>query len=120
MKRGILYFTSTRLLDQLRECIRYKDYSLQTEKAHLYWVHFFIRWNGRDRVMRHPREMGLAEIEAFLSMLANERQIAPSTHNQALSALLFLYREVLAVDLPWQRLEPTGAEAAHSQRADTG
>lgn len=51
--------------------------------------------------MQHPRDMGAAEVEAFLNMLANERQVSPSTHNQALSALLFLYREVLAVDLPW-------------------
>ncbi len=51
--------------------------------------------------MRHPREMGSAEVEAFLNMLANERQVSSSTHNQALSAILFLYREVLAVDLPW-------------------
>jgi integrase len=52
-------------------------------------------------VMRHPRDMGTAEVEAFLNMLANERQISPSTHNQALSALLLLYREVMAVDPPW-------------------
>ncbi len=51
--------------------------------------------------MRHPRDMGAADLEAFLNMLANERQVSPSTHNQALSALLFLYREVLAIDLPW-------------------
>ena len=51
--------------------------------------------------MRHPREMGVADVEAFLSMLANERKASASTHNQALSVLLFLYREVLAIDLPW-------------------
>ena len=101
MKPGMPSFTSTRLLDQLRERIRYLHYSLQTEKAYLYWVRFFIRWHGRGGVMRHPRDMGSAEVEAFLNMLANERQISSSTHNQALSAILFLYREVLAVDLPW-------------------
>jgi integrase len=74
---------------------------LQTEKAYPYWVCFFIRWHGRGGVIRHPRDMGTAEVEAFLNMLANERQISPSTHNQGLSALLFLYREVMAVDLPW-------------------
>ena len=88
-------------MDQLRERIRYLHYSLQTEKAYLYWVRFFIRWHGRSGVMRHPRDMGSAEVEAFLNMLANERQVSPSTHNQALSAILFLYREVLAVNLPW-------------------
>ena len=51
--------------------------------------------------MRHPREMGAQEVEAFLTMLATERRVSASTHNQALSALLFLYREVLAIDLPW-------------------
>lgn len=101
MKPGTTSFTSTRLLDQLRERIRYLHYSLQTEKAYLYWVRFFIRWHGRGGVMRHPRDMGSAEVEAFLNMLANERQVSPSTHNQALSAILFLYREVLAVNLPW-------------------
>jgi integron integrase len=101
MKPGTPSFTSTRLLDQLRERIRYLHYSLQTEKAYLYWVRFFVRWHGRGGVMRHPRDMGSAEVEAFLNMLANERQVSPSTHNQALSAILFLYREVLAVDLPW-------------------
>jgi integron integrase len=101
MKPGMPSFVSTRLLDQLRERIRYLHYSLQTEKAYLHWARFFIRWHGRGGVMRHPREMGAAEVEAFLNMLANERQVSPSTHNQALSALQFLYREVLAVDLPW-------------------
>ena len=101
MKTGNPSFRSTRLLDQVRERIRYLHYSLQTEKAYLYWVRFFIRWHGRGGVMRHPRDMGAADLEAFLNMLANERQVSPSTHNQALSALLFLYREVLAIDLPW-------------------
>jgi integron integrase len=101
MKPGTPSFTSTRLLDQLRERIRYLHYSLQTEKAYLYWVRFFVRWHGRGGVMRHPRDMGATDVETFLNMLANERQVSPSTHNQALSAILFLYREVLGVDLPW-------------------
>ena len=88
---------STRLLDQLRERVRYLHYSLSTEKVYLYWVRFFIRWHG----VRHPRDMGAPEVESFLSMLANERKVSASTHNQALSALLFLYREVLTVELPW-------------------
>ena len=57
----------------------------------------FVKWHG----LRHPRDMGQPEIEGFLVMLANERQVAAATHNQALSALLFLYREVLGMDLPW-------------------
>lgn len=76
-------------------------YSLNTERVYLYWVHFFIRWHGRVGQMRHPRDMSAPEIEAFLSMLANERKMSSSAHNQALSGLLFLYREVLAIELPW-------------------
>ena len=86
-----------RLLDQMRAAIRVKHYSLRTEKTYLAWVKQFIRWSG----MRHPADMGAAEIEAFLSMLANQRDVAASTQNQALSALLFLYKHVLGVDLPW-------------------
>lgn len=82
-------FQATRLLDQVRERIRYIHYSLQTEKAYLYWARFFIRWHGRTGIMRHPRDMGLPEVEAFLTMLANERQVSPATHRQALNALLF-------------------------------
>ena len=88
---------ATRLLDQVRERIRYKHYSLRTEQAYVQWVKLFVKWHG----LRHPRDMGQPEIEAYLSMLANQRRVAASTHNQALSALLFLYREVLDIDLPW-------------------
>ena len=94
---------STRLLDQLRERIRYMHYSLATEKVYLYWVRFFVRWSAgnNDGRMRHPRDMDAKSVEAFLTMLSAERHVSASTHNQALSAILFLYREVLAVDLPW-------------------
>ena len=86
-----------RLLDQLRERIRYKHYSIRTEQAYVHWVRAFIRHHG----LRHPGELGAVEVEHFLAWLANDRQVAPSTHTQALSALLFLYREVLRIDLPW-------------------
>jgi integron integrase len=96
---------STRLLDQVRERIRYLHYSLSTETTYVHWVKFFVRWHGRNNgdtgVMRHPRDMGAREVEAFLTMLAVERKVSASTHNQALSAILFLYREVLAIKLPW-------------------
>ena len=101
MKPGTPVLRSTRLLDQLRERIRYLHYSLNTEKAYLHWVRFFVRWHGRNGEIRHPRDMGAVEVEAFLNMLANERNVSASTHNQALSAILFLYREVLNIDLPW-------------------
>ncbi len=102
MKPGTPVLQSTRLLDQVRERIRYMHYSLKTEKAYLYWARFFIRWSAtQPGGMRHPRDMGVKDVEAFLSMMANERKVSASTHNQALSAVLFLYREVLSIDLPW-------------------
>jgi integron integrase len=88
---------SARLLDQVRERARYLHYSLRTEDAYVYWARFYVRWHG----LKHPRDMGAAQVQAFLTMLATERHASSSTHNQALSALLFLYREVLAMDLPW-------------------
>ena len=101
MKPGTPPLQSTRLLDQLRERIRYMHYSLSTEQVYVYWVRFFIRWSGRGGSMQHPRDIGAPGVEAFLSMLATERKVSASTHNQALSAILFLYREVLSIDLPW-------------------
>lgn len=85
------------LMEVVRSRIRAKHYSLRTEQAYLGWIRQFILANGR----RHPRQLGGAEVEAFLTRLATERNVAASTQNQALSALLFLYREVLRVDLPW-------------------
>jgi integron integrase len=90
-----------RLLDRFREVLRYKHYSLRTEQAYLYWVRFFIRWHGRAGTMRHPLEMGESDVRAFLTMLSTQRKVSVSTHNQALSALLFLYRHVLDAALPW-------------------
>lgn len=87
----------TRLLDQVRERIRLKHYSYRTEQAYLQWIRRFIRFHR----MRHPAEMGAAEIESFLSDLAVRGQVAAATQAQALAALLFLYRQVLEVDLPW-------------------
>lgn len=97
MKPGTPPLLSVRLLDQVRERIRYLHYSLSTEKTYLYWIRFFIRWHG----LKHPRDMGAKEVEAFLTMMATQRKVSASTHNQALSALLFLYREVLNIELPW-------------------
>jgi integron integrase len=86
-----------KVLDQLRERIRYLHYSIRTEQAYVHWVRAYIRFHGR----RHPAALGCAEIEAFLSWLANERGVAPSTHRQALAALLFFYGKVLGIELPW-------------------
>jgi len=88
---------STKVLDQLRERIRYLHYSIRTEDVYVYWVRLFIRFHG----LRHPATLGGAEVEAFLSWLANTRRVAASTHKQALSALVFFYGKVLGTDLPW-------------------
>ena len=74
---------------------------LSTEQVYVYWVRFFIRRSGNGGAMRHPRDMGASEVEAFLTHLATDCKVSASTHNQALSAILFLYREVLAIELPW-------------------
>jgi Site-specific recombinase XerD len=86
-----------RLLDEVRRVLRLKHYSTRTEVVYVGWIRRFVLANGK----RHPRDMGAAEVEAFLSQLAVQGQVAASTQNQALSAILFLYREVLGTELPW-------------------
>lgn len=86
-----------KLLDQVRDRLRLKHYSIRTETQYLQWIRRFILFHDK----RHPKEMGAQEVEAFLTHLAVEGSVAASTQNQALSALLFLYREVLAINLPW-------------------
>jgi integron integrase len=86
-----------RLLDRVRERIRLKHYSIRTEHTYIHWIRRYILFHGK----RHPREMGAPEVEAFLSDLAVRRDVAASTQNQALSAILFLYRDVLKIELPW-------------------
>ena len=86
-----------KLLDRMREALRVRHYSLATERTYIGWAKQFILFHGK----RHPQDMGASEVEAFLSALATERNVSASTQNQAMHALLFLYREVLAVDLPW-------------------
>ncbi|MFM8510371.1 MAG: phage integrase N-terminal SAM-like domain-containing protein [Betaproteobacteria bacterium] len=86
-----------RLLDAVRQAVRVRHYSIRTESAYADWVRRFIRFYG----LRHPREMGPAEVAAFLTHLAVDRTVSPSTQNQARSALVFLYRHVLQAELPW-------------------
>lgn len=88
---------AAKLLDQVKERIRYLHYSIRTEEAYCYWVKAFIRFQN----LRHPKEMGKAEVEAFLSYLASHRHVSAATHKQALSAILFLYKNVLEMELPW-------------------
>jgi integron integrase len=86
-----------RLLDRVREAIRARQYSRRTEKAYVRWIKRYIFFHGK----RHPADMGASEATAFLTSLAVDDNVSASTQNQALSALLFLYREVLGVELPW-------------------
>ena len=89
--------TQPRLLDQLRDKIRLKHYSIRTEHTYLDWVRRYILFHNK----RHPNSMGKEAVEAFLTYLAVEGKVSASTQNQAKSAILFLYKEVLAMDLPW-------------------
>ncbi len=85
------------LLDRVRERIRLKHYSLRTEQAYCDWIKRFVVFHGK----RHPSGLGAPDVEAFLTALAVQGRVAASTQNQAKSALLFLYKEVLGVELPW-------------------
>ena len=85
------------LLDRVRDRIRLKHYSIRTEQAYCDWIRRFVVFHGK----RHPSGLGAAEVEAFLTSLAVQGRVAASTQNQAKSALLFLYKEVLGTELPW-------------------
>lgn len=86
-----------KLLDRMRDHLRTRHYSIRTEQAYLDWVRRFILYHKK----RHPQEMGAPEVEAFLTHLAVERQVSASTQNQAKAAILYLYKQVLAINLPW-------------------
>jgi len=86
-----------KLLEQVVAKLRVKHYSMRTEKAYVDWIKRYILHHGK----RHPKDMGVAEVEAFLTHLAVERNVSASTQNQAKSAILYLYKEVLGIDLPW-------------------
>jgi integron integrase len=90
---------SVKVLDQLRERLRYQHYSIRTEQAYVHWVRAFIRFHG----LVHPLQLDGGAVEAFLSWLASERGVSSSTHRQALAALLYFYGKVLGVDLPWMK-----------------
>ena len=86
-----------KLLEEVRDLMRLRHYSIRTERCYCDWIIRFIRYNGK----RHPGEMGKAEVTAFLTHLARDGNVAASTQNQALSALLFLYKEVLKEEIGW-------------------
>ena len=87
----------SKLLERVRIHLRTRHYSIRTEQAYVDWMRRFILFHGK----RHPQEMGAVEVEAFLSHLAVTRQVSASTQNQAKAALLYLYKQVLGMDLPW-------------------
>jgi len=86
-----------KLLDQTRDLIRTRHYSRRTEESYVYWIRKYIFFHNK----RHPAEMGADEVSRFLTHLAVDQRVAASTQNQALAAILFLYRHVLKQDLPW-------------------
>jgi len=85
-----------KLLDQVREKIRLRHYSIRTEQSYLDWIKRYILFHNK----KHPKDMGAPQVEAFLTHLAVKRNVAASTQNQALNAILFLYKEVLELELP--------------------
>jgi site-specific recombinase XerD len=105
---GIPTESKLKLLDQMREVMRLKHLSYRTEKAYLSWVKRFILFHDK----RHPKDMGAPEIRAFLSYLATHDNVAASTQNNALNALLFLYRYVLRQ--PFPDLEDSNAPNVHA------
>ncbi len=107
---------SVKVLDQLRERIRYLHYSLPTEQAYVHWVRAFIRFHG----VRHPATLGSSEVEAFLSWLANERKVSVSTHRQALAAAVLLRQGAVHGSAPASGDRKTSAVAALAGGADPG
>lgn len=94
---GAAIIAPPKLLDQVRNALRVRHYSYRTEESYLAWIKRYILFHGK----RHPREMSAAEVTEFLSSLAVEGNVSASTQNQALAAILFLYKQVLEVELPW-------------------
>jgi hypothetical protein len=86
-----------RLLEHVRQVIRIKHYSIRTEEAYLQWIRRYIIFHGK----RHPETLGAEQLTQFLSDLAIRGKVSASTQNQALNAILFMYREVLKIELPW-------------------
>lgn len=97
MKTGNSPARQPRLLEMVRDEIRFRHYSRRTEQSYIQWIKRYIYFHNK----KHPRDMGADEVTAFLTHLAVNRNVSPSTQNQALSALLFLYKSVLNIDLPW-------------------
>jgi integron integrase len=95
LKRGVEMKTKKKLLDLVRDKIRFKHYSYSTERTYVHWIKHYILFHDK----KHPLEMGKQEIEKFLTFLATKKKVSPTTQNQAFSAILFLYKEVLGLDI---------------------
>jgi len=95
-----------KLLDIVRDKIRFKHYSIKTEKSYVGWIKHYIFYHNK----KHHIEMAKPEIEQFLTHLAVERKVSPSTQNQAFSALLFLYKEVLGIDISMWNIQALRAQ----------
>jgi hypothetical protein len=115
MKPDAPVLQSTRLVDQVRERIRYMHYSLKTEKAYLYWARFFIRWSAtQPGGMRHPRDMGVQDVEAFLSMMAKECKLFASTQPSAQFGAVFVPRSAEYRFTVAEQHRATSTDQAHS------
>ncbi|MCT7500204.1 phage integrase N-terminal SAM-like domain-containing protein [Aliarcobacter cryaerophilus] len=95
-----------KLLDIVREKVRFKHYSISTERTYIHWIKHYIFFHNK----KHPIEMGKIQIEEFLTYLAVEKHVAPTTQNQAFSAILFLYKEVLGIDLTNENIQALRAQ----------
>lgn len=108
LTQGVI-MSEKRLLDQVRDTLRRKNYAYRTEQTYTSWIRRFILFHNK----RHPREMGAAEIESYLTYLAVDREVAPSTQNQALAALQFLYQHVLHIPLDEEILPAPAKRSKH-------
>ena len=95
-----------KLLDILRDTIRMKHYSYRTEQVYVGWIKRYILYHNK----KHPKDMGKIEIEQFLTFLAVENKVSASTQNQAFNSILFLYKEILAIDLKDQNIQALRAK----------
>jgi integron integrase len=105
-KKVFIMEVKKKLLDVVRDKIRFKHYSISTERTYVHWIKHYIFFHNK----KHPIEMGKAQIEEFLTFLAVEKHVAPTTQNQAFSAILFLYKEVLGIDLTNENIQALRAQ----------
>ena len=105
-KKVFIMEVKKKLLDIVRNKVRFKHHSISTERTYIHWIKHYIFFHNK----KHPIEMGKIQIEEFLTYLAVEKYVAPTTQNQAFSAILFLYKEVLGVDLTNENIQALRAQ----------